>query len=335
MSPLKACLIICTYQRPQAVLKLLASVNEQTTYPHQILIIDGSLDTATQDALASGSWKNLQYHLVSKTDRGLTRQRNFGIQLVDPSCDIVCFLDDDVILEPNYFEAILDTFSEKPEAVGVGGFITNEVEWTPLESGEGKSANYFVYDGYYRSEGARYKLRAKLGLIEADAPGMMPSGSHGRPVGYLPPSGKIYPAELLMGCSMSFRKSVFGHSSFSTYFEGYGLYEDADFCLDVAKHGHQYVNTNARLAHYHEASGRPNHFKYGKMVVRNGWYVWRCKYPKPSLKQRFRWNATSFVLTMVRLSNAIKGNDRKAAFQESMGRFAGWGSLIFNKPKRA
>jgi hypothetical protein len=53
------------------------------------------------------------------------------------------------------------------------------------------------------------------------------------------------------------------------------------------------------------------------------------------LKQRLRWNATSFVLTMVRFSNVITGNDKKAAFQESMGRFAGWGSLIFNRPKRS
>ena len=144
MSPLKACLIICTYQRPQAVLKLLASVNEQTAYPDQILIIDGSLDTATQDVLASESWKNLQYHLVGKTDRGLTRQRNFGIDLVDLSCDIVCFLDDDVILESTYFEVILQTFIEKPDALGVGGFITNEVSWTPLKAGAVKSGNYFV-----------------------------------------------------------------------------------------------------------------------------------------------------------------------------------------------
>lgn len=334
MSRLKVCLIICTYQRPNAVLKLLASVKEQTQYPDQILIVDGSLDTATKEALTTSTWENLGYHLVPKEHRGLTRQRNFGIARVDPLCDIVCFLDDDVILETSYFEAITDTFVQKPEALGVGGFITNEVSWTPLETGKVMSENYFVYDGFYRNEGARYKLRDKLGLIQPDAPGMMPSGSHGRPVGYLPPSGKVYPAELLMGCSMSFRRSVFEHSSFSTYFEGYGLYEDADFCLDVAKHGPQYVNTNARLAHYHEASGRPNHFKYGKMVLRNGWYVWRCKYPNPSLAQRFRWNATSFVLTMVRLSNAIKGNDKKAALQEAMGRITGWGSLIFNRPKR-
>jgi hypothetical protein len=68
------------------------------------------------------------------------------------------------------------------------------------------------------------------------------------------------------------------------------------------------------------------------MVVRNGWYVWRVKHPNPSLKARFKWNATSFLLTLIRFSNAFSSSDKKGAFSEAIGRASGWFSLLFNKP---
>jgi GT2 family glycosyltransferase len=163
----------------------------------------------------------------------------------------------------------------------------------------------------------------------------MPTFSHGRSVSFLPPSGKTYRVEQLMGGVSSYRKNVFDKMAFSTYFEGYGLYEDADFSLRLAKTGTLYINTSAQLAHHHDGLGRPNKFKYGKMVIRNGWYVWRVKYPNPSLKAQFKWHATAILLTKLRLLNAITSSNKKEALTESFGRVVGWFSLIFKAPKVA
>ena len=135
-----------------------------------------------------------------------------------------------------------------------------------------------------------------------------------------------------MGGVSSFKKSVFNSFKFSTYFEGYGLYEDADFTLRLSKTGKLYVNTNAQLGHFHDQSGRPNQYQYGKMVVRNGWYVWRVKYPNPSLKAKFKWHAIVLVLALIRFSNIFTNNKRKEAFTEFIGRMVGWFSLFINKP---
>ena len=89
-------LIICTYMRPQPLLKLLQSVSSQTLYPNEILIIDGSLYNQTQNTLEENNFKGLKYFKVQEEDRGLTRQRNYGIERVSELSDIVCFLDDDV-----------------------------------------------------------------------------------------------------------------------------------------------------------------------------------------------------------------------------------------------
>jgi GT2 family glycosyltransferase len=330
---MKFTLIICTYMRPKALLDLLNSVVHQTVYPNQILIVDGSLNIETQEVLKEKDFQNLEYFRVSNEDRGLTRQRNFGISKVSNDTEVVCFLDDDTILEKNYFEELLKTYSVHPEALGVGGYIIIEEEcWFVGDTYEPKITDFY-FDGWVRKEGIRFIARKIFGLDSDYPPGFSSLYSHGRSVGFLPPSGKIYEVEQFMGGVSSFRKSVFEEFSFSTYFEGYGLYEDADFCLRLAKKGKLYLNTNAKLYHHHDDSGRPNQYKYGKMVVRNGWYVWRVKNPKPLFNAKMKWHAITILLLLIRFSNTFNTDKKRAAITEAIGRTVGWWSLILNKPK--
>ncbi|SHG11029.1 Glycosyltransferase, GT2 family [Flavobacterium micromati] len=330
---MKFSLIICTYMRPLPLLKLLQSVATQSLYPNEILIIDGSTNTETKDILDQNRFTNLNYFLVPEECRGLTRQRNFGIKKVDIDADIICFLDDDTVLTENYFQELLKTYTIYPEALGVGGYIIDETkcEFVGLDY-KPKSDEYY-YDGWKRKDGSRFVLRKKLGLDSNCPPGYSSLYSHGRSVGFLPPSNKIYQVEMLMGGVSSFKKKVFETMQFSTYFEGYGLYEDADFTLRVAKTGNLYLNTAAQLYHYHDASGRPNQYQYGKMVVRNGWYVWRTKNPKPLLIHKLKWHSITILLTLIRFSNTFTSTSRQEAFTEAVGRTAGWWSLLINKPR--
>jgi hypothetical protein len=87
------------------------------------------------------------------------------------------------------------------------------------------------------------------------------------------------------------------------------------------------------LYHYHDASGRPNQYQYGKMVVRNGWYVWRTKNPKPTFIHQLKWHAITLLLTGIRFSNTLTGSSKKEAFNEAVGRTVGWWSLWLCKPK--
>jgi GT2 family glycosyltransferase len=326
-------LIICTYLRPKPLVTLLDSVFKGAVIPSEILIIDGSLDNATAAILNEKKYSNLQYFKVSEADRGLTKQRNFGINSVGAAMDIVFFLDDDTIVSRDYFKELIATYDQYPDALGVGGYITNEVTWRKLAVGEKINANQFAYDGWVRSDGARFVLRKKLGLDSNKPPAHMPEFSHGRSVSFLPPTDKTYPAEQFMGGVASYRKGTLETHKFSEYFEGYGLYEDADFTLRLSNAGTLYVNTGAQLEHHHDAAGRPNKYVYGKMVVRNGWYVWRVKHPKPSLKARLKWNAITILLLKIRWINVITTSKRKEAFTEALGRTVAWWQLLFNKPK--
>ena len=318
--------------RPEPLLTLLESVNNQTLYPNEILIVDGSLNNATKTMLDANKFANLQYFLMTDEERGLTKQRNFGILRSATDIEIICFLDDDTIVEISYFEELLKTYQIHPEALGACGYITNEASWEKAAPDYHPKNDEFFYDGWKRKDSSRFLLRKKLKLDSALPPGFPPDFAHGRSVNFLPPSGKLYEVQQLMGGVSSFRKRIFETFSFSHYFEGYGLYEDADFTLRVSKIGKLYVNTNARVGHYHNKSGRPNKFNYGKMVVRNGWYVWRVKDPNPSFTARMKWHVITILLMAIRFSNIFTTSKRMEALTEALGRKVGWLSLLFNKP---
>ena len=318
--------------RPTPLLQLLQSVQGQTLYPNEILVIDGSTNEETAMILKENHFDNLVYFLVPPEHRGLTKQRNYGIERAGKEIDIVCFLDDDTVLENNYFEQLINTYEIHPDALGVGGYIIDEIKCEFVGDDYQPTLQEYFFDGWKRKDGSRFVLRKRLGLDSDCNPGYCPLFWHGRSVGFLPPNGKIYEVEQLMGGVSSFRKRVFQTLQFSTYFVGYGLYEDADFTIRVAKTGKLFVNTAAQLNHYHAASGRPNQYQYGKMVVRNGWYVWRVKNPKPLFDAKLKWHSITILLTIIRFSNTFTTTNKKQAFTEAMGRTVGWWSLLWDKP---
>lgn len=331
--PLPFSLIVCTYMRPESLLALLQSVEKQALYPDEIIIIDGSTNDETKIILEQHHFQNLKYCLVSEENRGLTRQRNFGISKVSEDIEIICFLDDDTVLESDYFFEIIKTFQSNLDITGVGGIAINEYNWKPQNHDFlYNKKKHYLFEGYFYKEGIRNVARNYLGLASHLGSGKMPNFSHGRTSGF-PMTGKIYEVDLLIGMSMAFRKVVVENIRFSKFFEGYGLYEDADFSLRALQFGKNVINTNVHLSHFHDASGRPNQYKYGKMVVRNGWYVWRVKNPNPKFADRFKWNAIIFLLTLIRFSNIVTDVHRKKAFTEAIGRMMGWWSLVYSKPR--
>lgn len=323
-------LIVCTYRRPWQVQTLLAAIEGQRRLPDETLIVDGGSDNETEQVVQrvqqENQIPNLRYYRVPPEERGLTRQRNYGISLAQR--ELVAFLDDDTVPEPYYFAEIIGCFERHPDAAGVGGFITNESDWRPSKGGKRFPLGLFRWGEWERREDYRWRLRKLLGLTSSLPPGWMPDTGHGRPVGFLPPDGNDYKVEFLMGGSSAWRRSVFTRHQFSLYFAGYGLYEDMDFCVRVAREAPLYLCTRARVAHYHAPLGRPNWFDYGEMVVRNGWFVWRRRWPNPPASSSLRWWATTIVLTLCRIGDTVRGPERKQSLTEALGRMRGMVAVL-------
>jgi GT2 family glycosyltransferase len=319
-------LVVCTYRRPAAMAELLAALGGQTRRPDEVLVVDASPDAETEEVVRSGPpLQGLRYEKAPPEHRGLTRQRNYGVARTKG--EVVAFLDDDAVPAPDYCEQILACFERHPDAVGVGGFVDG-VAWRPAGGGE-PPLSVFRLDGWERREDLRWRLRRILRLDSARPPGWMPSSGHGRPVGFLPPDGEDHTVESLLGCAMAWRRRVFDSVRFSSYFEGYGLYEDLDFCIRAARLGPIVLCTRARLRHEHAPAGRPDAFRYGMMVVRNGWFVWRRRWPQPRLVDQLRWWATTLVLAGCRLG----AGGRRAALLETLGRLWAVPGVLLRPPR--
>ena len=246
--------------------------------------------------------------------------------------EVVAFLDDDTELIPNYFEELIKTFADNPEISGVGGVAINENGWSLTEPNKKYDPNrYFQFEGFVYKEGQRNVMRNYLGLQSNLGPGRMPEYSHGKTCGF-PLNGKIYEVDLLIGMSFAFRKKVFDSLRFSTYFEGYGLYEDADFSIRALQFGKNVINTKVQLSHYHHPPGRPNQYKYGKMVVQK-WLV--CVANKESetlIKCKIKVAFYHYIVDNDSDLVIHLPSNKKEAFTEALGRTVGWWSLLLNKP---
>jgi glycosyltransferase involved in cell wall biosynthesis len=337
-------LIICTYRRPASVVALLESLRQQTHPPDEVLVVDGSPDDATALAVArfcaDTGEARVRYLPVPPEQRGLTRQRNWGLDRATGA--VIAFLDDDVLLEPAYFAELLRVLDAQPAAVGVGGYITNLVtSWqapaaaaaatanAPREAvaGNGVRDGMYHWHGWRRPLDLRWRLRARLGLLPATPPGWLPPDGHGWSVNWYPPDGQAYRVEYLMGGASAWRAELFQRQRFSPYFEGYGLYEDLEFCIRAAREGELHLCTSARLSHHEAPAGRPRHFRYGMMVVRNGWHVWRQRWPRPSRRARLRWWLISLLLAACRAGNALSRRPLPPV-QETLGRLCGMLGLL-------
>jgi GT2 family glycosyltransferase len=316
-------LIVCTYRRPAAVRRLLESLNAQTAPPEEILVIDGSEDTETEAVArqieSSGRPAAVSYFRVPPHDRGLTRQRNYGIARARG--DIIAFLDDDTVPEPAYFEEIRLCFRRHPEAGGVGGYIAGP-RWWRVDPDARLPVGVFRWGEWERREDYRWRVRKLLHLDGDSSPGWMPSSGHGRSVTFLPPDGNDHQVEFMFGGASAWRREVFECCAFSTYFQGYGLYEDLSFSLQVSRIAPLYICTAARLVHRHDTDGRPNPFRYGRMVVRNGWHVWRQRWPHPSAEDRLQWWSITLLLTLCRFVDGRQGGLRRG-IEEALGRMVG------------
>ena len=237
--------IIPTLARSKSLRRLLDSVAKQTRLPEQIIIVDASEDHDTEAVVSLADavlQDRLEYY---RAERGLTRQRNFGLQKARG--EIIGFFDDDVVLDENYLEEIAKPFASDPHQ-RIGG------------------ATGYIYSPKVKKNIYRHFLSKIPDLVFNFR--RMAKYYHIR---LLPeePFEAIISIRYLQGCNMFLRKQVFQEYQFDSWFEGYGLGEDLEFGLRVSQTWRIVGIGAARLYHLHDPSGRPNYRKLGKMWLEN------------------------------------------------------------------
>jgi hypothetical protein len=242
---------------------------------------------------------------------GLTRQRNVGINLV--SGELVCMLDDDVLLEPDCLEQMAG-FMESSEGQPYGGicaYMTN-----------------FYGREFYGIE----KLYHRLGIYEKLQPGTwLYCGEFLDPTTLQPLDG-IYPTQFLPGGTTMWRRSVFEVARPDSDFNFDG--EDKHFSLQVAQHWKLGVLGRAKLQHT-PAPGGVRKSPYAKALssMRNKAIILVECDPKPS-RRRY---AAFLLYTCLDLSVATAGpllGGRRRDMASLAGYWAGLFWNTFSPPRR-
>jgi GT2 family glycosyltransferase len=214
-------LILCTLNRPAEVHTCLASVRTQTHVPDRVVVVDSSPDDATRAVVEdlATTWPTGRL-VFQHAERGVIKQRARGVESTTE--DIVHFVDDDTVLEPGYFAAIIEAFADDSEGRlgGVGGFVTNPPP-------------------------RRYRrVDTWLGLGGPLEGVVLPSG---RNTGIRSEPPSTVDVEWLSGCAMSFRREVFDTDAFDITAPHTG--EDVEFSYRVRQHWALVVTPLARLEH--------------------------------------------------------------------------------------
>lgn len=238
---MKLTCIIVTKDRPQELRRCLASLRKQTRQPDQIIVVEGG-----DSRLAAADITDLEYHTSAP---GITRQRNLARSLVAPDCDIVVYLDDDVVVQSDVLARVVTIFSEHQDIVGLTGRID-----------EGFKPSWLK------------RLFGALTLMYTLQPFSLTRGLFN----IVQPPQRAQAVAWLPGAFMCYRWSAIKDLAFDEWFADYGLGEDLDFSLRAVKLGTLLADPALLVQHDHSATSR-DWAKFGYMRIVNRNYI-RRKY---------------------------------------------------------
>ncbi len=115
--PLTVSVIVNTYDRARYLSRTLAAIGRLRYPAFELIVVNGPSSDATADVLAGYASRA---RLARCPEANLSMSRNIGVAM---ACgEIVAFIDDDAIPEPDWLDELVRPFAD-PGVGGVGGFI--------------------------------------------------------------------------------------------------------------------------------------------------------------------------------------------------------------------
>lgn len=239
--------LVATYERQDDLVETLQSLDRGFDTPEEVVVVDDGDVDRTRERLAAEDLEHVR--LVEGDAEGLPAARNRCAEVA--TGDVYCFVDDDVVVPPNWLAEVRRTYEEH-DLDGVCGYVLN---YNP----EGiNKANVDTLG---------YRLLTSIRLLFF----------HDR-VGDLSPVGICYaphtmmtsdlrPTDTFQGCNMSFRAEVFEAEQFAEWYgsEGSTACEELEFSARVSAEGYD-LWYNPRMVMLHKRTeedesrfGEPNY----------------------------------------------------------------------------
>ena len=227
-------LCICTRHRPESIRSILSHLETLKIIPRVCVIVDSSDDSLTNDIVVDHSkLSRIEFRYLQSLP-GLPHQRNIGIKYLVANQilkdhGIVSFLDDDVRVLSDYFEAVSQLFDGNPKAICIGGYVDGE-----------KKVN-------------SKSLARRLALLGSRSTGVILRSGFAIPP-Y--PTSEVMETQWIPGGMQNIRFEVFKQELFSGRIRMYG--EDVEFYSRICKYGKILCSNQLPVKHLEAVEEKDN-----------------------------------------------------------------------------
>lgn len=244
---MKISVIIPTYNREIHLQECLSKILDQKKLPFEVIIIDNSqnyeVQKITDNLKSEFEAKQISLIYLRNNENSGATARNLGAQ--HAKGDLIAFLDDDVLLDINYYYEIEKVFFEFPNALGVQGYDKNHY------SAFQKITGSFFQQLIYQFE----KIFMISSYFEKDKSRVLPSLCVTNP---RPNFNLIIQSQWISTCAGVFSKKVFKNFKFDSQFKKYSWNEYLDFSYSIYLENKKslYVTPNATYIDVQTNKGR-------------------------------------------------------------------------------
>jgi GT2 family glycosyltransferase len=287
MDEIKYSIVIPTRNRPQFLEDLLKTINMSAENLIEILIIDSS------DSLNNKFDSNIsKIKYIHTKIKSAAIQRNIGIDKVSTEAKFIFFLDDDVLIDADYFGNLIESINESG-AIGASGIAINLNNYSKRKNSTGLTGlfkKFFLLDS---------NIEGKLLKSAINIPCKLDSKCQ----------SSLIEVDWLIGCA-AWRSSAFTTLRFEESFNGQSLGEDLLFSNKAKNLGKIVVNKNVIINHRESDIERPNPYNFYKMWVLNRYKISNQLNLSP-LNLAFHWaNFGTLVMNIVKKQKNYSVNIR-------------------------
>ena len=219
---MKISVVIPTYNREEHLKNCLSSLLNQKKVLYEIFVIDNSSNHNAQKIIDSikneFDKKKISLCYLKNNENSGATARNLGASHAQG--DLIAFLDDDVILDVNYYHEIEKVFFKFPNALGVQGYDKC------CYRGFQKTIDSFFQKLIYQYE----KIFMVSSFFEKDKSRVLPSLCVTKPN---PNFNLIIQSQWISTCAGVFSKEVFKKFKFDSQFKKYSWNEYVDFSYSI------------------------------------------------------------------------------------------------------
>jgi GT2 family glycosyltransferase len=188
-----------------------------------------------------------------KCIRSLILQRNAGIE--NATGDVVVFLDDDVILEEDYFLNLIKVYKD---------------EWSNHLGG----VQGVIIENFQTSRCRRFSELFRRFFFLSNMSGKGRLQKSGYP-SFCKPEAALQKVEIFSGCMMSFRRHVLLENRFDESLRAFWVFDDVELSYRISRKYELFQTRMAQLHHASSAVSYEGRQKVEKMSVVNRLYLFR------------------------------------------------------------